>query len=269
MPPSRYKISRKELKQPDEFRTIVESAQDFLLGNLRQVIVSAIVVLVAAGIAFGTYTYERARDRAAGDAFYSALSALSAKQYQTAEDAFSKLAAAEPNRRIGKLARFYLAQAFFGAGDMLKARDALIAFVADFHDPAFSSIAMMDLGVVYERMGDLAKAQGAYQQAAGVPGPEQSSAMLAYARILAERGDKEGAIRSYRAFLSARPYSRRRGEVFESLAALGAGPHPAAPQSPSAAASAGAMPVMMAPAPGAMSAPSNVSSPASSPAQSK
>lgn len=245
MPPSsRHRITRKELKQPDEFQTIIESAQQFLLDNLRQVIISAVVVLVAAAIAIGMYTYERRRDRIAGEAFYGALTALTGKQYKTAEDQFTKLAAAEPDRRIGKLARLYLAQAYIGEGDFIKARDALIAFVADYHDPEFSSLALMDLGVVYEKMDDLPKAQGAYQQAASVPGPEQLRAELAYARTQAEQGDRLGAIRTYRGFLALRPYAEQRGEVLESLAILGADAHEAPPQ---AAFSAPAAPVMMPP----------------------
>ncbi|HUY26561.1 MAG TPA: tetratricopeptide repeat protein [Candidatus Binataceae bacterium] len=248
----RHKITRKELKQPTDFQSLAENVQDFVLGNLRQVIISAVIVLVAAAAAFGMYTYERGRDRQAGDAFYGALTALGAKQYKIAEIQFASLGAAEPNRRIGKLARLYLAQAYQGEGDLGKARDALIAFVADYHDPEFSSLALMDLGVVYERMGDLHKAQGAYQQAAGVPGPEQLRAELAIARMLSEQGDSAGAIQAYRAFLVLRPYAQQRAEVLESLAMLGAGP--AEPQAHQLAAPAGAMPVVIPPPAAATSA---------------
>lgn len=248
MPSTHRKISRKELKAPSEFQNIFESAQEFLLANLRQVIISAVIIVIAAGIAIGTYSYERRRDRLAGEAFYGALTALTAKQYKTAEDQFAKLAAAEPDRRIGKLARLYLAQSYAGEGDFLKARDALIAFVADYHDPEFSSLALMDLGVVYEKMGDLAKAQGAYQQAAGVPGPEQISAELAFARLQAEQGNKAGAIQTYRAFLALRPYAQQREEVLESLAMLGATARPESAEPPgTTAAGNGAMPVMISP----------------------
>jgi predicted negative regulator of RcsB-dependent stress response len=250
----RHKLTRKELNQPTEIQTVVESAQEFLLNNLRQVIISAVIVVTAAAVAFGVYTYELRRDRIAGEAFYGALTALTAKQYKTAENQFTQLAAAEPERRIGKLARLYLAQAYIGEGNLIKARDALIAFVADYHDPEFSSLALMDLGVVYEKMDDLPKAQGAYQQAADVPGPEQLRAELAFARVQAERGDKQGAIRTYRAFLSLRPYAQQRTEVLESLALLGAGVQAAEP--PAAAPGASAGPLLM-PAPAApASAPS-------------
>jgi len=51
MPPTthRRKITQKELKAPDEFTTLIDSARDFLVNNLTQVMISAgIVVAVAA-----------------------------------------------------------------------------------------------------------------------------------------------------------------------------------------------------------------------------
>ena len=39
-------------------------------------------------------------------------------------------------------------------------------------------MAYEDLGVIYEKMGDLQKAQGAYAQAASIVGPEQPRAQL-------------------------------------------------------------------------------------------
>ena len=45
------KISRKELKQPDEFFSFLEQSRVFILDNLQQVILSAAIVLAAALIA--------------------------------------------------------------------------------------------------------------------------------------------------------------------------------------------------------------------------
>jgi tetratricopeptide (TPR) repeat protein len=228
-PHHHYKITRKELKQPDEFVSFVDSATEFLLDNLRAVIISSIVVVAAAGIVIGTYMYETRRDRIVGNKFYQALAMLSAKQYSSAEDQFAKLAEEEPNRRVGKLSRFYLGCAYLGANDLPHARDAFVAFVAEEHDSTYANLALTNLGVIYERMGDYAKAAGAYQQASGVPGPEQVRAQLGMARMLAKQGVKEGAIAAYRAFLSAHPFAPQREEVVQSLAMLGASPTAPAP----------------------------------------
>ena len=218
------KISRKELKQPDEFQSFVANAEQFLLNNLLQVIVSASIVLAAGALAVGIYYYEIHRDNIAGDRFYSAIGELNQKNYKQAEADFEKFAQDEPGREVGKLARFYLGSAYFQQGQLEKARDALVAYVPYAKDDLFASMAYEDLGVIYEKMGDLKKAQGAYAQTAAIPGPEQARAELEVARLLARQGDKSGAINAYQRFLTAHAFSQERQTVIEALAELGATP---------------------------------------------
>jgi predicted negative regulator of RcsB-dependent stress response len=247
MPPTKHqtkhrpKLTQKELKAPDEFTTFVDNARDFFLNNLTQVIVSTAVVVVVGAIVLGVYYYERHRDNLAAARFYDAITALNAGHNKDAETQFKQLADQEPGRRLGRLARFYMASAYIADGDLPNGRDALVAFLAEERDPLFRSLAMTNLAVVYERMADWKKAAGAYQQAASDPGPEQVRAELGVARMLAKAGDKEGAIGAYRGFLAAHPYAQQRQDVLESLALLGA---PAQIPPPSAAAS-GPQPVVI------------------------
>ncbi len=125
-----HKITRKELKQPDEFQTFVTNAQEFLRTNLTQVIVSAAIVLALGALAVGIYYYEIHRDNTAGDAFYNAISELNSKNYKQAEADFEKLAQGESGREVGRLARFYLGSAYFQEGQLEKSRDTLVAYVA-------------------------------------------------------------------------------------------------------------------------------------------
>jgi predicted negative regulator of RcsB-dependent stress response len=244
MPPTihRRKITQKELRAPDEFTTLIDSARDFLFNNLTQVIVSAGVVVAVGAIVIGVYYYERHRDTLASARFYDAITALNAGQNKIAETGFKQLADEEPGRRLGRLSRFYLANAYLADGDLPNARDSLVAFLAEERDPMFRSLALTNLAVVYERMADWKKAVGAYQQAAADPGPEQVRAELGVARMLAKSGDKQGAIAAYRAFLNAHPFAQQRQDVLESLALLGA---PADIAPPSLGASAGPQPVVI------------------------
>src|SRR5713226_10754299 len=216
----RRKITQKELKAPDEFATLVDSARDFLVNNLTQVLISAGIVVAIAAIVVGVYYYERHQDNIASAQFYSAITALNAGHNKEAQAQFKKLADEEPGRRLGRLARFYMASAYLGDGDLPNARAALVAFLAEEHDPLFTSLALTDLAVVYERMGDWHKAAGAYEQAAIVPGPEQARAELGVARMLAKSGDKSQAIAAYRGFLTAQPFSALRQDDIESRALL-------------------------------------------------
>jgi len=225
----RRKITRKELKQPDEFTSFLESAQEFFLTNLRQMVISALIIAASAAVVGGIYWSERRQDRIASDQFYAALTALNAKQYKNAERQFAELAISQQRRRVGKLARFYLGCAYLGGNDLEHARQSFVAFVADEHDPTFANLALTNLGVIYERMGDYGKAAGAYRQAASLVGPEQVRAQLGVGRMLTKQGQKDEAVAVYRAFLAAHPFAQQRDEVVESLAMLGATPVAAPP----------------------------------------
>ncbi len=216
------KIVRKQLKQPDEFQSFFDNARDFVLENLNQVIFSAVIILVAAAVAVGTYAYERHRDNLAADQFYAAMTALNQKDYKQAERRFTKLAEQEPGREVGRLARFYLGTAYLRENDLKPARDAFVAYLAQGHNPLLASFAQSNLAMVYERLGEYGKAEHAYSEAAATPGPEQTSATLGAARMLLKQGKKEEAIKAYRAFLQAHPFSSEREDVLETLALLGA-----------------------------------------------
>ena len=232
MPPATHrKLRRKDLKEPDEFLSFFYNLREFVTANLMQIVLSAAVVLGVALIVLGTYYYERHRDHEAAARFYRGFLALEAKQYKTAEQNFSALSDAEQSRELGRLARFYLATSYLGDNDLPHARDALVAYLAEAHDATFEGLALADLGVVYERMGDLQKALGAYKQAAANGSAPNVGAQLGIARIEQRLGDNKSAIESYRNFLGEHPFAPERQEVIEALAALGSEP-PAAPGVP-------------------------------------
>jgi predicted negative regulator of RcsB-dependent stress response len=257
MPSSTHrKLTRKELKQPDEFETLLDDIGAFFVNNLQQILIASGIILAVGAIVASIYFYEHHRDETAGNNFYAALQQLKSNNYKAAAASFEALAEAEPNRRVGHLAHFYLASAYIGENDLPKARDALVQFVAEEHDPLYTNLALTNLGVIYERMGDFRKAAGAYGQAASVSGPEQQRAELSVARVLAKAGDKSGAIAAYRGFLAGHPFAQQRSDALESLAMLGAQPERNAPglAAPIAAGAAGVAAPVVPASPAAASA---------------
>jgi cytochrome c-type biogenesis protein CcmH/NrfG len=99
-----------------------------------------------------------------------------------------------------------------------------VAYIADSNHSQFKNLALVQLGVAYEDLGDFKKAHDAYAQAATIAGPAKTSAQLGVARTLLKQGDKSGAIAAWRNFLAENPYSPERNDVVDSLAALGAAP---------------------------------------------
>lgn len=222
---TRRKLSRKELKQPDEFQSIVETVSTFLELHLREVILATGALIVVAAIALSLYYYEARQTRLAAERFSQALSQLDKQQYPAAEDALRKLAADEPHRAVGRLANLYLAGAWLAQDQPAKARDALNAYLAAASAGAlFRDTALNNLAVADEELGDYKQAEDAYRKAAKIAGPEQARAELGVARMLLRQGKRGDAIAAYQTFLTAHPFAPERQSVRETLASLGVAP---------------------------------------------
>ena len=228
---TRHKISRKELKQPDEFQTVFETAALFFELHLTEVLLGAAALLVVVAIALSFLYYEAQRGRAASARFDQALSELQGGKYESAEKDLSSLAADEPHRAVGRLANLYLANAYLAQKEPAKAREALLRYLAGDDASVFRDAALDDLAVTYEELGDYKQAEATYRQASAIEGPEQARADLGMARMLQKQGKRDEAVAVYRDFLAQHPYAPERTLVMETLAQLGVSPATAAPSS--------------------------------------
>ncbi len=228
---TRHKISRKELKQPDEFQTVFETAALFFELHLTEVLLGAAALLVVVAIALSFLYYEAQRGRAASARFDQALSELQGGKYESAEKDLSSLAADEPHRAVGRLANLYLANAYLAQKEPAKAREALLRYLAGDDASVFRDAALDDLAVTYEELGDYKQAEATYRQASAIEGPEQARADLGMARMLQKQGKRDEAVAVYRDFLAQHPYAPERTLVLETLAQLGVSPATAAPSS--------------------------------------
>lgn len=221
---SKRHLTRKELKQPDEFTVVFGTLRDFVEDHLRQVIAVAIGICLAVAIGFGLYQYHRSVERRAAQEFYAGFRALNAKDYKTAEQNLSSLAADHPGTGPGRLAEFYLGLAYLEQGKLPQAQARLKAFSTSASQPMMRQLGLLNLGVAYEQSKQPQKAEQAYSQAAAIAGPRTADARLAKARVLAAEGKREAAIKAYRQFLADNPYSARRPDATAALARLGASP---------------------------------------------
>lgn len=228
---TRHKISRKELKQPDEFQTVFETAALFFELHLTEVLLGAAALLVVVAIALSFLYYEAQRGRAASARFDQALRELQGGKYESAEKDLSTLAADEPHRAVGRLANLYLANAYLAQKEPAKAREALLRYLAGDDASVFRDAALDDLAVTYEELGDYKQAEATYRQASAIEGPEQARAELGMARMLQKQGKRNEAVAVYRDFLAQHPYAPERTLVLETLAQLGVSPATAAPSS--------------------------------------
>ncbi len=221
-----YHITRKELRQPDEFVSFVDQAGEWIAHNLVRVIFGVIALLVLIGALVGIRFYLDSQKQAAAESFYQAIVSFDHRDYKTGTQQFADLAAAHPHTSLGRLARFYFANGLLAQKEDTQARDTLQQYLAEEDSPAFREMALMQLGVVYENLGNYPEARKSYERAAALNGPEKGRAERNVARVMVRAGDKAGAIAAYRNFISENPYSPDRAEVIEALAQLGAGTTP-------------------------------------------
>jgi tetratricopeptide (TPR) repeat protein len=219
-----HKISRKELKQPDEFQSIFETAGLFFELHMTEVLLGAGALLVIVALALGLYYYEVRQGHAAAARFDQALSDLQAAKFDVAEKELSSLADDEPHRAVGRLANLYLANAYLSQKQPAKARDMLLRYLKEDDASVFRNAALGDLAVSYEELGDYKQAEDAYRQASKIEGPEQARAELGVARMLQRQGKRAEAIVAYNEFLTQHPYAPERAMVMETLAQLGVAP---------------------------------------------
>lgn len=238
MATSHYKINVKDLKQPDEFVTTIDRIGNYLANNLMRVIIGTAVAIVLGAIIFTYFFYRSHVVRATADHFYDALVALNHKDYKTAEEGFESVAHTGSGK-LAHLAPLYAATAYMGDHKPAEARDKLEAFIADSDNHLFKNLAMVQLGVAYEDLGDYKKAHDTYVEAVAVPGPAKVDAQLGAARTLLKQGDKAGAIAAWRKFLVENPFSNERMGIIDTLAGLGVAPtdSPSAPTSPTSSTS--------------------------------
>lgn len=216
------KIRRKELKEKDEFFTVVEWVQHFFWTHLTEVLVSAALVVAVVVLVVALYAYGRHRSRMAGEQFYQAFAAFNQKQYDVALQHFTELADSQPERDVGRLARFYMGACYLAKDDLPRAREAFVLFLTEPSDAWFKALAAQDLGVIYERTGDFKKAEEYYRQAASAPGAEGIAAEFSVARMLEREGNRAAAINAYQQLVEQHPLAAERQDAVEALASLGA-----------------------------------------------
>ncbi len=219
-----HRLTRKELREPDEFVSLVDAAGDYVIDHLPRVIAGAIGLLMLVLLGVGLHLYSNQQEQAAAEAFSSAGNVYDQKDYKTASGQFATLAAEYSGTSLGRLALLYLGDDYLAQNQFAAARDALQKFVDADDRPTFRQLALLQLGVTYQGLGNPAEARKAYEQAAGIKEGAQGRAELELARLTLRQGDKPGAIAIYQRFLREHPFDQERSVVTDALSQLGMAP---------------------------------------------
>ena len=210
---TRKRITRKELRKPDQFLT--QSTRVLhIFERHRKTIVLSVVALVVAGLAlWGWNAYRTRQLLAASTRYQTALQAYHDEEFENALKLFARVKA--PRGSIyGSLVLLYQAQSYLA----LKRPTEAILVLEDLikRDPSQSFLkqtAFLNLGYAKESAGQCADAVAAYDQAAQITGPREEEAILGEARCHAALGDNTQAIKAYEDYLARFPGTARKTEI--------------------------------------------------------
>src|SRR5579885_133413 len=103
----RVRISRKSLRQPDEFQTIAGSALTWAEQHVRELLVAAWLLVALGVVVVAAARYRTSREAAAAAAFQGARALLEAGKLPEAEKAFADLRRDYGTTSFGRLAPLY------------------------------------------------------------------------------------------------------------------------------------------------------------------
>lgn len=202
------RITRKELRQPDEFISFARRTLAFLRVYERVALVSGVFAGGVLLLILGWQWYLALVSAWASQGLQQALSTYRASAYQRAAEQFSEVASRWPETASGRLASLYLGHCYVKQESYTKAIEVYKGFLETTPEGEYLyQLALVSLAVASEHEGSDAEAHSFYSQAAFLGGPFTGEALLGKARLYEKLSDSAKAIEVYRDFLNRYPES--------------------------------------------------------------
>jgi predicted negative regulator of RcsB-dependent stress response len=232
------RLTRKDLRQPDEFQTLSRQALTFVETN-RNAVMAALVGAIVLLLAIVAYRMiSQSREANASTAYSEARALLTDKKYGEAAIKFEQVASNYGGTSYGPLAVLERANALLLAD---QATDAAAAYERFLQNPPptdyLRQLAHTRLAYAQEKLGKIADAESTFGTAATEPGPFAAEALFGAARTAESGGNADKAKDFYTQLLEKHPTSEYRDVAVAHLIALGGTP-PAPKAAPGANAAA-------------------------------
>lgn len=223
------RLTRKELRAPDEFQTLTRQALEFIEANRTAVMAAlgAAIVLLLAIVAFRMIS--ESREASASVAYSEARALLADKKYDEAAARFESVATQYSGTSYGPLALIERGNALLLADKALDAAAAYEAFLKTSPRTDYlRQLAHTRLGYAQEKLGKPAEAETSFATAARENGPFTAEALFGAARNAEAAGDTTKAKEHYTKLLEKFPATEYREVASAHLVALGGTPPAAA-----------------------------------------
>jgi predicted negative regulator of RcsB-dependent stress response len=207
------RITRKDLRQPDQFITATGKLLDLVSRHRTAVWVTLAAILAVGVSGAGWSVYRNRQERRAAHEYTLALKAYQSGKLQDALIAFEKVAT-YGSTEYGRYALLYQANAHLGLKEYEKAVPLLERFAAQEKKDVFlQQLSLMSLANAQESSGHPREAATSYSQAYGIDGYMKEEALLGKGRVEMLAGDYKSALATYQEFLKSFPNSQRSGEA--------------------------------------------------------
>lgn len=210
---SHKKISRRDIRKPDQFITITGEILHFLAEYKTAGIAAlALILAVLLGL-WGWDAYRQRQNRLAAQEYSRALGLYHSGKYTQAIDAFGQVKG-YGSTPYGSFSLLYQANSYSAVGDSAKATAALQELLQrERKDTFLRQLGLLTLASFQERTGRCKEAVTNFAAAESSAGPFKDEALLGKARCSLQSQDLKQALNFYRQYLSSYPASERATEI--------------------------------------------------------
>jgi predicted negative regulator of RcsB-dependent stress response len=228
------RLTRKDLRQPDEFQTLTRQGLAFVEEN-RNAVVAALAAIIVVLLAIVAYRMiSQSREASASEAYTQARALLNDKKYGEAATKFDEITSQYGGTSYGPLALLERGNALLLADQAADAATVFERFIQQAPTDYLRQLGHTRLGYAQEKLGKPADAQKSFATAASEPGPFTGEALFGAARNAELAGDQAKAKDFYTQLLEKHPTTEFRDVATAHLVALGGTP-PSAKAAPDAA----------------------------------
>jgi len=234
------RITRKEIKQPDEFITFSARAIEFAQAHTREIIIGVASVLALGLLIWAMIAYSNKKEAQASRLLAQAQALLQpnpteaqagqpvpAEAQADPEEAAQALVLLQDvvenykRTEASRVARILLGQRYYEQGDYDAAIGTYVAFLKKAKKPELKAMAREGLAYTHEAKEDFAQAAICYEQLSQSSLTNaQGWACLGMARCYERLGEVQKAADAYRTLLADHPQHPKAGEARANLARL-------------------------------------------------
>ena len=207
------KITRRDIRKPDQFVTITGEILHFVTQYRKAFLATLTFIVVVLVALWGWDAYGQRQNRLAAQEYSRALGLYQNGQYRQALQLFDRVRTyrSAPYSQVSLL---YQANSYIALDDATKATTLVGDFLREERAPTFMrQLGLLSMAYLQERTGNCKGARDNFAEAEKIAGPQRDEAILGKARCSSQINDLKEALNSYRQYLTSYPASEMGSEI--------------------------------------------------------